>query len=443
MIINFQFKNWACYRDEACLSMQAGPERDTNGHLAHFGSPTRPDKVLPVAAIYGGNASGKTQMVKAIRFLQQFVINAFPNGVFPYEPFLLDSGFSKKPTEFTIQFLTDNMVYEYSVALFRMKIVRENLSYYTARGIKRVSLFNREGGRVSLASEWGTSAFQTYAKQLTLSDVQSFLVLSYNLCNDSQHVKAVFDWFANKLFVISPDMHYLGVEDFCSNGRLSEITIEYLTRFDTGIKAFEPRLVEPSALPPEVLQELSNKVRIGQTVRVQVGEGELFTVTRLETGVLQVRRLFAAHKTVDDAVIPFSMDRESDGTRRMLDLIPAFARLKAHDTNTVYVIDEIDRSLHYLVSHAFISEFIESCTHDSRSQLVFTTHDLLLMDQNLLRRDEMYIVDRDPEGAASITDLRQFRGLRKDTDIRARYLEGRFGGIVRNLHLIQNLHMGC
>ena len=127
----------------------------------------------------------------------------------------------------------------------------------------------------------------------------------------------------------------------------------------------------------------------------------------------------------------------------MLDLIPAFARLKAHDTNTVYVIDEIDRSLHYLVSHAFISEFIESCIHDSRSQLVFTTHDLLLMDQNLLRRDEMYIVDRDPEGAASITDLRQFRGLRKDTDIRARYLEGRFGGIVRNLHLIQNLHMGC
>lgn len=435
MIINFQFKNWACYRDEACLSMQAGPERDEGGHLPQFGSPSHPEKVLPVAAVYGGNASGKTQLVKAILFVQRFVLDVFQKGVFPYEPFLLDGESSNAPTEFTIQFLEANTVYEYSFKLLRMSILSEKLAYYTSRGIKRISLFDREGTKVVLGMEWGTSAFQTYASQLTLSEGQPFLALSYSLCKESEHVDRVYGWFSKKLVVLSPDMHYLGVEDFCAKGRLSDMTVEYLRKFDTGIQALEPRQVELSALPPPIVQELSNNVRIGQTVRVQIGDGDVFTVTRLETGVLKVCRIFAAHRGADDRLVPFSMERESDGTRRMLDLIPAFANLKQAGGNSVYVIDEIDRSLHYLVSHAFISEFIKSCSGGSRSQLIFTTHDLLLMDQELLRRDEMYIVDKSPDGDSMMTDLRQFRGLRKDTDVRARYLEGRFGGIVSSLRL--------
>ena len=435
MIINFQFKNWACYRDEACLSMQAGPERDEGGHLPQFGSPSHPEKVLPVAAVYGGNASGKTQLVKAILFMQRFVLDAFQKGVFPYEPFLLDGESSNAPTEFTIQFLETNTVYEYSFKLFRMAILSEKLAYYTSRGIKRISLFDREGTKVVLGTEWGTSAFQTYASQLTLSEGQPFLALSYSLCKEAEHVGRVYGWFSKKLVVLSPDMHYLGVEDFCAEGRLSEMTVEYLRRFDTGIQALEPRQVELSALPPPIVQDLSNNLRIGQTVRVQIGDGDVFTVTRMETGVLNVCRIFAAHRGTDARLVPFSMERESDGTRRMLDLIPAFANLKQAGGNSVYVIDEIDRSLHYLVSHAFISEFIKYCSGGSRSQLIFTTHDLLLMDQELLRRDEMYIVDKSPDGDSMMTDLRQFKGLRKDTDVRARYLEGRFGGIVSSLRL--------
>ena len=415
--------------------MQAGPERDEGGHLPQFGSPSHPEKVLPVAAIYGGNASGKTQLVKAISFVQKFVLNTFQKGVFPYEPFLLDSQSSNAPTEFTIQFLEGNTVYEYSFKLFKMSIIAEKLAYYTSRGIKRISLFDREGQKVVIGSDWGTSAFQTYASQLRLSDGQPFLALSYSLCKEAEHVGRVYGWFSHKLIILSPDMHYLGVEDFCAEGRLSEMTVAYLKKFDTGIQALEPRQVELSALPPPIVQDLSNNVQIGQTVRVQMGDGDVFTVTRLESGALKVCRIFAAHRGADDRLIPFSMERESDGTRRMLDLIPAFANLKQNGANSVYVIDEIDRSLHYLVSHAFISEFIKSCNGGARSQLIFTTHDLLLMDQELLRRDEMYIVDKSPEGDSMMTDLRQFRGLRKDTDVRARYLEGRFGGIVSSLRL--------
>ena len=435
MILNFQFKNWACYRDEACLSMQAGPERDEGGHLPQFGSASHPEKVLPVAAIYGGNASGKTQLVQAILFMQRFVLDSFQKGVLPYEPFLLDAESPKLPTEFTIQFLVGNTVYEYSFKLLRMSILSETLAYYTSRGIRRVSLFDREGNKVVVGAEWGTAAFQTYAAQLSLSEGQPFLALSYNLCKDAEQVARVYDWFSRKLVVLSPSMHYLGVEDFCADGRLSDMTVEYLRKFDTGIQALEPRQIELSSLPPSVVQDVSNSVRIGQTVRVQMGDGDVFTVTRSETGTLKACRVFAAHRSANDQLISFSMERESDGTRRMLDLIPAFAHLKQQDSDSIYVIDEIDRSLHYLVSRAFISEFIGSCGAKSRSQLIFTTHDLLLMDQELLRRDETYIVDKSPDGDSMMTDLRQFRGLRKDTDVRSRYLEGRFGGIVSSLRL--------
>ena len=265
----------------------------------------------------------------------------------------------------------------------------------------------------------------------------AFLALSHELCAESVIVEHVYRWFAGSLLVISPNTHYLGVEDFCSEGKLAEMTVAYLQKFDTGIKMLEPRRVELSTLPTPVVQDLSNNVRVGQVVRVQVADGEIFTVKRLTTGVLEVRRIYATHRMTTGGDIPFSMASESDGTRRMLDLIPAFAQLKSPGSRAVYVIDEIDRSLHYLVSRALVDEFIASCTGGTRSQLIFTTHDLLLMDQKLLRRDEMYVVDKSPDGESSLTDLRQFRGVRKDTDVRTRYLEGRFGGIPSNLRIVE------
>ena len=107
MLLNFQVANWACFRDPMNFTMEAGPERDAGGHLVKIGAKSRPLKVLPVAAVYGNNASGKSQFIAALSFLRSLVIEEFKTGRPPLAPFLLDDTFAKEPTHFVIQFVDD------------------------------------------------------------------------------------------------------------------------------------------------------------------------------------------------------------------------------------------------------------------------------------------------------------------------------------------------
>ena len=432
MIINFQLENWSCYRAESCLSMQAGPERDENSILAMFGDVSRPERVLPVVAIYGNNAAGKTQFVKAISFLRRFALGGYKHGSLPCMPFLLDKKSAQSPTRFTLQFLADETVFEYKVVLTASRVIREELHYYTSRGLVRHELFVRDAERVTVFDEWGGEAFRVYSKTIKLGPCQSYLALSHDLCRDEKYVRVVHDWFGYQLFVIRPETHYLGLEDFCATGVMQKMTIEYLNRFDVGIKKFEPKDVAITALPKRVIEELEVNLKPGKMARVDGDEG-FFWVIKDSQGRLSVKKVFAVHDCIGKGAMPFPIDMESDGTRRMLDLIPAFMHLKSRKFGCIYVIDELDRSLHSKISRAFIEDFLKSCTPSNRSQLIFTTHDLMLMDQDLLRRDSMYLVDKSPDGESSLGDVRQFRGLRKGTNVRDVYLQGRLGGIARSL----------
>ena len=142
------------------------------------------------------------------------------------------------------------------------------------------------------------------------------------------------------------------------------------------------------------------------------------------------------HENENGEEIQFDIGKESDGTMRLLELLPAFllcempSRVKSKSYMVVF-IDELDRSLHYLLLRRLLERMLSSCNADSRSQLIFTTHDLLLMDQELLRRDEMLFVERDDFGVSSVIPLNEYKGVRLDKDIRKSYIQGRFGGIPK------------
>ena len=149
----------------------------------------------------------------------------------------------------------------------------------------------------------------------------------------------------------------------------------------------------------------------------------------IEDGELVARRLTTIHQGRDGQEIQFEMSQESDGSLRVIDLLPAFMDLADARTDRVYVIDEIDRSLHSLLVRQLLELFLESCSASTRSQLLFTTHDLLTMDQDLLRRDEMWVMERNLYGESALISFNEYKGIRSDKDIRKSYLQGRLGGV--------------
>ena len=127
------------------------------------------------------------------------------------------------------------------------------------------------------------------------------------------------------------------------------------------------------------------------------------------------------------------MRRESDGSQRVIELLPAFLDLATETSDAVYVVDELDRSLHTILTRRLLETHLSSCSAESRRQLLFTTHDVLLLDQNLLRRDEMWVTERDATGASTLISFGEYKDIRYDKDIRKSYLQGRMGGIPRIL----------
>jgi AAA15 family ATPase/GTPase len=143
---------------------------------------------------------------------------------------------------------------------------------------------------------------------------------------------------------------------------------------------------------------------------------------RLQYSLVQLK---AAHRSQDGQAIPFGIEQESDGTKRILDLIPALHSFKQKPL--CYFIDEIDRSLHPMLAREFIDFFFRSC-QNRPAQLIVTTHESSLLDQDLLRRDEIWFAEKDEQGATKLYSLLDF-APRNDLDLRKNYLQGRFGAI--------------
>ena len=157
---------------------------------------------------------------------------------------------------------------------------------------------------------------------------------------------------------------------------------------------------------------------------------ERFVVTR-KGGELIAKKLVTYHPKADGTEAKFEIRQESDGSQRVIDLLPAFLELSAQVSKKVYVIDDLDRGLHTLLTRRLIEFYLKGCSKDTRSQLLISTHDVLLMDQQLLRRDEMWVIERDPTGASNLLSFSEYKDVRYDKDIRKSYLRGRLGGIPR------------
>lgn len=439
MLLNFTVGNWMSYRDEASLNMVASLERQHARTLAKIPG-FRSKKALPVAAVYGGNASGKTGLFKGMAALKHMVTGDIGmDEPLPIEPFMLEKGSASEPTVFDITFLAGKTVYRYVVEATLDGVSYESLERVHEK--ESVDVFERDelsekGKYVFSETFLGPSDFLEFVGKSTRCN-QTFLGNAV-----SQNVEALqeaYDWFADTLQLVGVESH---AWTFANAAGTREGFFEYaedtLSRLDTGICGLTGERLELDALPKSAKLRKSiagleaDEIMTLVTVKAPGDYGFEMITVHVDDGRPVVERMRTLHQGADGEKRSFGLGMESSGTQRLMGLLPMLFDLQGPDDSVgskVYIVDELDRCLHTMLTTRLVEDFLATCGPDTRKQLLFTTHDLLLMDQALMRRDEMYIAQRGVDGKSELVGLTEFDGIRYDKDLIRSYLDGRFGGI--------------
>ncbi len=431
MLIKFEVENWMSYRDRAVFSMLATRERQHSERVARVS--TQNLKLLPVAAIYGGNASGKSNLHKAMRYSRDYILHSREvNEDTRVSPFRLNHRNKIAPAFFAYTILIDKDIFEYSFSVDSLRIIEEKL--VQIKNTSQKIIFHRLKDELRHIQVMDVDKEQVGLVFKTTRPNQLFLSNAVN--NNMQTVKPIYDWFYRTLVLIAPDAPYRHYFDFYSHLNPSfNHTNMLIATLDLGI---DQVAAKPSNMPYEAvkpfLDALKKEHKPGDFIHLPdfIGLGRKCVAQQGDE--YKLMELRTVHLDADGQIVSFTIDDESDGTKRTLELLPAFVNLSKPDSiSRVYFMDEIDRSLHTLLSRQLLTYYLQGLNASSRFQLLFTTHDVMLMDQSMLRRDEMWITERESLGNTTLNSFSEFKDVRYDKDIRKSYLQGRMGGVPRFL----------
>jgi AAA15 family ATPase/GTPase len=442
MLLSFSVENFRSFRAEQTFNLLASKRLGVCSSPHCCEVPGTGENVLRVASLYGANGAGKSNLVRALDLVDGLVRCGTPPGKpIAYRPFLLDGETSSKPTSFELQYLADGEVFRYGFCYDRDRIHEEWLDVY--EGKKERNLFSRatneDGGvTVSLgpAAAQGASDSQ---KVRALAEVgarpnQLFLTEVVNLYDpeaQGPRFQRAVKWFSSTLAVIEADTPFtLLAHTIATDEAFAEFAGRFLQEASTGISGLEVQTKEisksdASLLPSAVWERLLEDVAEGDVgILARPGDQDIF-VNGSRKDVFTLRKIAALHQTAKGQRTRLPLNEESDGSRRLLNLLPALYGLTTQ--GGVFVIDELERSMHPMLARKFI-EFFSRAVRRTKSQLVFTTHETTLLDLHLLRRDGIWFAEKDNEGATHLYSLADFK-VRKDLRIEKGYLEGRFGAI--------------
>ncbi len=452
MLITFKISNFLSFDAQMEFLMQAGSVRELRHHLIKGKGRNEVD-ILKSAIIYGANASGKSNFIKAIEFAKNVIVNGLSKTTTENKHFRLDKTAVENPTQFEFEFKHNGKMYAYGVVLsLKDRKVKEEWLFELLKTTDK-PIFERtvhENGKSSIELSLkldteGKNRFEVYKKDI--KDTQLFLSeLNDKDIDDIQNVqsfKDAFDWFKNSLVIIYPDTKLKGLSFVGNDEEMKSAFCYFLEKFKTGVQAVETIEQDmESKLPNNLQEEILNDLNEKGVKGVSIGIGKkTFNFSKNEIGEVKMFKLNTKRPIKNsDEMESFEIEEESDGTRRIMDFIPALVGLVK--TNKTYIIDEIDRSLHPELTQKILDVFFSN-TDGIESQLIVTTHESSLLDLNLLRRDEIWFVEKDKNGASHMYSLEQFKP-RHDAEVRKAYLQGRFGAIpfvanVKNLGWLKEI----
>jgi hypothetical protein len=442
MIISIKIENWMSFKDKVSFSMLASRERQHRARIPKVAKYNA--SILPVAVLYGGNASGKTNFFKALGFMRKFILEGSNlDSLIPVEPYKLDKTCYSKPSYFEIELLIDEIMYEYSFAVTHKHVLMEKLVRITSTSEN--TLFSRSNkgfiGDNPFCIEPDLREYD-HLKFAARGTRENQLFLTNAVSQKIEIFKPVYDWFKDSLIMIGPETKYRNFEDLIDEEQINYTLInEMLSSLDTGISQISGDEIpfEDVSLNEVIVDLIKEKVSDKKPFKINGPSSEKWIFTKVD-GEIKAKKIVTYHQNSSDMLEKFELSQESDGTKRLIDILPAFMMVTQTDSKKIVFIDELDRSLHTLLTRRLLESFLSTCNQQSRAQMLITTHDVLLMDQDIFRRDEMWVTEREPNGNSLLTSFSEYRDIRYDKDIRKSYLQGRLGGIPK---LLLNDRLGC
>jgi hypothetical protein len=412
MLIKFGVENHRSIATRQELSLVAAPLKDPSAALITL--PKAQIELLPAALIYGANASGKSNFISAMAYLQGSVKFSHqigsPTGGIARTPFIFDPRFQSEPSKFDIDFALDGVRYQYGFSVNDERYLDEWLFAFPAG--KRQVWFVREPERDNIYFgknlKGSTRAIQTLMRK-------NSLFLSVAAQNAHDQLTPIFRLFADVSFKIGTGSGTLAASQEFREGQCDGRIIEFLKNADTGIVAHRFEESPKDATTEPFAAELH------ALIKKHVPDLEKMTPNLFET-----KRLSLGHGGPEGRTVFFDLNNESSGTLRLLSLLKTI--FSALDRGTVVVIDELDASLHTYLAEDIILLFNNKKTNPNGAQLIATTHDTNLLSAKLMRRDQIWFTEKDISGATALYPLTDIR-TRNTDNIERGYLEGRFGAV--------------
>ena len=447
MIIDFSIKNFRSIHDEVNLSMLNGRTRSKREHLSKLPKLLKTKGILPIGMVLGGNASGKTNLLLALLKLKQFVLQGVStdSAISAYDPYLL-SGTSGAPTCFDITFLADDdNIYHYNISFTGEKIVSELLELLTPSSA--ITLFNRDNDLIDpsgLADKQQENTKEGFLEFIATGTRPEQPFMAEARQRNVGGIIAITTWFSKSLEYISPEHRPEGLVHLTKRDHSFREYLETQTRAaDLGVSTLilhDTLLDENSSIPKEVKELLRKNLNNGghatlSTHGVHGSTQHDFFLASKENDRITVTNIKLGHRTTAGKNIPFDHHQESDGTRRLMELLVAFYELEKDGSRRVFIIDELDRSLHPFITRLMVTRFLKRAAKNRRAQLIFTTHDVSLMDEEVFRHDEIICLEKSPDTCSTnlftLDDL-QLRSVKR---IRSAYLNGSLGGVPRTAEI--------
>lgn len=394
MLIDFKVKNYRSIKDEQDLNMLSTKQKE---HLeTHTFTPEAASSMnlLKTAAIYGANAAGKSNFIKALKTMQEIVIHSatkYQRGnALPVKAFLFDSVTSGEATEFEVNFITDGVRYQYGFSATQERIVEEWLIAYPKGRPQNwfARVLNKETDAPSY--DWQFGEKFTGQKQLWQESTRdNALFLSTAVHLNSELLNPVYDWFDKTLRITgvggwSPKFTI----ELCRQGKYKDNILQFLRTADMDIEDIE---IEDKA------DVLANPVNVKMW-----------------------------HKDNSGNQVALDLKEESDGTQKLFAFIGPW--LDSLEKGHVLLIDELHDNFHPLMVKFLVNLFHSKITNKSNAQLIFTTHETSILSQDVFRRDQIWFCEKKNK-ATQLYSLVEFKARKGVTDLEKAYLSGRYGAL--------------